>query len=77
MASPPGDRVIGELVLERHVHRTREVTALVGAPPVGLAELPAHVQNRHRLTGGELPRQFRCGDKHLGTRIHPTMLPNA
>ena len=56
MASPSGDPVIGKFVLERHIHRARDVPLLVGSAPVGLTQLPAHIQNRDRLAGFEASR---------------------
>ena len=70
MASASGDGVVGEFVFERHIHRAREVAALVGGPAVGFGQLPAHVQDRQRLTGVKALRQFGCGDQHLVTG-HP------
>ena len=73
MAAAPGDRVVGQFVFERHIHRTREVAPLVGGPAVGLGQLPAHVQDRHG-SPIEAPRQFGCGDQHFFAG-HPTMVP--
>jgi 5,6-dimethylbenzimidazole synthase len=71
MTSPPGDGVIGEFVLERHVYRARYVPLLVGRAPVGLGELPAHIKDRDRV---QTLGQFARGDQYLGT-FHDSILP--
>jgi hypothetical protein len=65
VASTPRDTVIAELVFKGHVHRAGKVAALVGGPPVGFSQLPAHVKDRRRLTGVKASRQFSCGDQHV------------
>ena len=67
MAPASGDRVVAELILQRHVRRCGDMGLLVGGTPVGLGELPSHVENRHRVTGRQQRGQFRCGDQHLAT----------
>jgi hypothetical protein len=65
VAPAPRDTVIAELVFKGHIYRAREVAPLVGGPPIRFGQLPAHVQNRRRLTGVKAPRQFSCGDQHV------------
>ena len=74
MASPSGDGVVAELVFERHVHRARNVAALVGGAAVGFGQLPAHVQDRQRLTCVKPLRQLCRADQYLVTS-HSSIVP--
>jgi len=65
VAPAPRDTVIAQLVFKGHIHRAGEVAPLVGGPPVGFGQLPAHVQDRQWLIGVKALRQFSCGDQNL------------
>ena len=77
MPSPPGDGVIGELVLERHIDRAGQVALAIGLPPVRFAELPAHVEDRDRPARVEMLGKFLGCDQHLATRTHRSALPSS
>ena len=50
-AVPAGDAVIGKLILQRDVHRAGDVALPVNGAAVGFAQLPAHIEDRHRFPG--------------------------
>jgi 5,6-dimethylbenzimidazole synthase len=74
MASASCDRVVAELLFEGHIDGARDVAALVCAPAIGFGELPAHVEERHRLAGIQALRQFRRTDQDMLT-CHASMVP--
>ena len=66
MPPPAGDAVVAELVFERDVHRAREVALQVRRTPVGLVELPAHVEDCHGLAGVDEVGQLGDADQYPG-----------
>ncbi len=74
MAAPTGDRVIAEFVLERHVHRAREVALQVRRMAVGLVEPPAHIEDRHGFAGVDEVDQLGGGDQHMGARVQRALM---
>jgi hypothetical protein len=56
MATACGDAVVGQVVLERHMHRTGNVPARVRGPAIRPGQLPAHVQHRRGFAGRQALR---------------------
>ena len=74
VTSASRDGVIAEFVLERHVRRSRNMASLVCRAAVGFGQLPANVQDRHRIAVSKSLRQFCRGDQDL-LSTHPSMVP--
>ena len=70
MTSTTSAGMVTEIVVQRDIDRTWDVSGLIRRTAVGLIQPPAHVKDGRRLSAGEQAHQLVDVDQHLRSQPH-------